>query len=197
MAQNDGDDVHAHAHAHLHHQPQDLPQVLVIRPPLSFSNFQSQYSHKFQFLKAWESPLPLDQFLTTHANSVQALLSIVSYPVTACVLCLLPSLRLIVTPSAGLNHIDLDECRSRGIRVANAGNLNSEDVADVAVGLLIDLLRKISAADRYVRQGLWASTGDYPLGSKVIFLFTLFIFISIFLFILYTIYLFYENCLTL
>nr|XP_023928506.1 glyoxylate/hydroxypyruvate reductase HPR3-like [Quercus suber]XP_023928507.1 glyoxylate/hydroxypyruvate reductase HPR3-like [Quercus suber] len=165
MAHHDGDDVHAHAH--LHHQPQDLPQVLVIRPPLSFSNFQSQYSHKFQFLKAWESPLPLDQFLTTHANSVQAMLSTISYPVTARVLRLLPSLRLIVTPSAGLNHIDLDECRSRGIRVANAGNWNSEDVADVAVGLLIDLLRKISAADRYVKQGLWASTGDYPLGSKL------------------------------
>ena len=129
MAHHDGDDVHARAH--LHHQPQDLPQVLVIRPPLSFSNFQSQYSHKFQFLKAWESPLPLDQFLTTHANSVQAMLSTVSYSVTACVLRLLPSLRLglMVTPSAGLNHVDLDECCSRGIRVANAGNLNSEDVS--------------------------------------------------------------------
>ena len=66
--------------------------------------------------------------VATHANSVQAMLSTVCYPVTACVLYLLPSLRLIVTPSAGLNHIDLDECRSRGIRVANAGNLNSEDV---------------------------------------------------------------------
>ncbi|KAL0002618.1 hypothetical protein SO802_016399 [Lithocarpus litseifolius] len=77
------------------------------------------------------------------------MLSTVSYPVTACVLRLLPSLRLIVSPSAGLNHIDLDECRSRGIRVTNAGNLNSEDVADVDVGLLIDLLRKISAADRW------------------------------------------------
>ena len=129
MAHHDGDDVHARAH--LHHQPQDLPQVLVIRPPLSFSNFQSQYSHKFQFLKAGESPLPLDQFLTNHANSVQAMLSTVSYSVTACVLRLLPSLRLglMVTPSAGLNHVDLDECCSRGIRVANAGNLNSEDVS--------------------------------------------------------------------
>lgn len=45
----------------------------------------------------------------------------------------------------------------------------SEDVADMAVGLLIDVLRKVSAADRYVRKGLWAAKGDYPLGSKVFF----------------------------
>lgn len=45
----------------------------------------------------------------------------------------------------------------------------SDDVADMAVGLLIDVLRKVSAADRYVRKGLWAAKGDYPLGSKVFF----------------------------
>ena len=45
----------------------------------------------------------------------------------------------------------------------------SEDVADMAVALLIDVLRKVSAADRYVRQRLWATKGDFPLGSKVFF----------------------------
>jgi hydroxypyruvate reductase 2 len=40
-------------------------------------------------------------------------------------------------------------------------------VADHAVGLLIDVLRKVSEADRYVRRGLWPVQGDYPLGSKV------------------------------
>jgi hydroxypyruvate reductase 2 len=44
----------------------------------------------------------------------------------------------------------------------------SADVADMAVGLLIDVLRKVSASDRYVRQGLWAAKGNYPLGSKVL-----------------------------
>ena len=48
-----------------------------------------------------------------------------------------------------------------------ACNVFSDDGADAAVGLLIDVLRKITASDRYVRQGLWVSKGDYPLGSKV------------------------------
>ncbi|KAL6124338.1 hypothetical protein ACLB2K_076851 [Fragaria x ananassa] len=37
----------------------------------------------------------------------------------------------------------------------------------MAVGLFIDVMRKISASNRYVRDGLWATRGDYPLGSKI------------------------------
>ncbi|KAL4621717.1 hypothetical protein ACB092_06G249500 [Castanea dentata] len=146
-----------------------LPQVLVVRPPESFSLYQSQCSHKFHFLKAWESPLPLDQFLSTHARNVQAMLSCGIFPIKADLLCHLPSLRLVVTPSSGLNHIDLSECRRRGVTVAYAGSVASCDVADLAVGLRIDVLRKISVADRYVKQGLWASKTSYPipLGSKL------------------------------
>ncbi|KAL5058423.1 hypothetical protein RYX36_030027 [Vicia faba] len=47
-----------------------------------------------------------------------------------------------------------DTCKSRGIRVANLGSVYSEDVADVAVALLIGVvtkITKISAADRFVR----------------------------------------------
>ncbi|KAL3738694.1 hypothetical protein ACJRO7_020124 [Eucalyptus globulus] len=47
------------------------------------------------------------------------------------------------------------------------GDAYSEDVADLAVGLLIDVLRKVSASDRYVRRGLWSSGAEFALGSKV------------------------------
>lgn len=60
---------------------------------------------------------------------------------------------MVVTTSAGLNQIDIPECRRRGIKIANAGYVYSADVADMAVGLLIDVLRKVSASDRYVSKG--------------------------------------------
>ena len=47
-----------------------------------------------------------------------------------------------------------------------AGDLFSEDVADMAVGLLIDVMRRISAADRYVRGQSACGQWDFPLGSK-------------------------------
>jgi hydroxypyruvate reductase 2 len=143
------------------------PKVLVLEPPPVFKYHEDKLSQKFHFLKAWDSPLPLDQFLTTHAHSVQAILSHGTCPVTTSTIRLLPSLGLIVTTSSGLNQIDLQECRRRGVSVAYAGSLFSADVADIAVGLLIDALRKISAGNRYVTQGLWANNGDFSLGSKV------------------------------
>ncbi|KAB1218839.1 Glyoxylate/hydroxypyruvate reductase HPR3 [Morella rubra] len=151
-------------------QSQGRPHVLVLNllPIFKISSDSDAFSEKFHLLKAWESPLPLDQFLTTHARSVQAILcSGIGPPITADIIRLLPSIRLIVTTSAGLNHIDVTECRRRGISIANAGDAFSEDVADMAVGLLIDVLRKVSASDRYVRQGLWPMKGEYPLGSKL------------------------------
>ncbi|KAK7851839.1 glyoxylate/hydroxypyruvate reductase HPR3 [Quercus suber] len=149
-------------------QSHDLPQVIVLHPPPVFNYFKDLFSKKFHLLKAWESSLPRHEFLTNHAHSAQAMLcSGTGPPISADIIRLLPSLSLVVTTSAGLNHIDLTECRNRGISIANAGEVFSEDVADLAVGLLIDVFRKVSASDRYVRHGLWATKGDYPLGSKL------------------------------
>ncbi|KAL6582646.1 hypothetical protein OROMI_004724 [Orobanche minor] len=71
---------------------------------------------------------------------------------------------LIVTASASINHIDLIECCSRGIDVANTANFFFVDVSDLAVGLLLNVLRKISAGNLYVGNRLWHKQGSYPLG---------------------------------
>ncbi|XP_061996026.1 glyoxylate/hydroxypyruvate reductase HPR3-like [Rosa rugosa] len=146
----------------------ELPTVLILRQSGFIGLMEPKLSQKFNLLKSWDSPLPQDQFLTTHARSVQALISSVNGPpITAQILHLLPSLKLIATTSAGIDHVDLAECRRCGVAVANAGKAFAEDAADSAVGLFIDVMRKISASNRYVRDGLWATRGDYPLGSKI------------------------------
>ncbi|GMJ00354.1 Hydroxyphenylpyruvate reductase 3, hydroxypyruvate reductase 3 [Hibiscus trionum] len=50
---------------------------------------------------------------------------------------------------------------------AAAGKAFSPDVADLAVALLIDVLRRVSAGFRYVRGGLWTRNGEFPLGFKL------------------------------
>jgi hydroxypyruvate reductase 2 len=152
-----------------HKAQQDFPKVLILKPISFLAHVGERHvaSNKFTFLKAYESSLPLHQFLSTHSPSIKAILSSVGTPITADILQLLPEVGVVVTTSVGLNQVDLPECRRRGIKVANAGSVFSDDVADFAVGLLIDVLRKVSASDGYVRKGLWATKGDYPLGSKV------------------------------
>ncbi|KAL6126041.1 hypothetical protein ACLB2K_074092 [Fragaria x ananassa] len=92
--------------------PSELPTVLVLSRSPTITLLEPTCSQKFNFLKAWDSPLPQDQFLTTHAGSVQALIATVhGDPITAQILQSLPSLKFITTTSAGLDHVDLAECQ--------------------------------------------------------------------------------------
>lgn len=144
-----------------------LPKVLLYGPPSLSSIIKPHPSHNFQILNL-PSSLPLHQFLPTHASSIHAVVTTdVSFLVNADLIGLLPSLRLVVTGSAGTDHVDLSECRRRGIQVASAGNLYSDDVADLAVALLIDVTWKISAADTNFRRRLQPPSWDFPSSSKV------------------------------
>lgn len=147
----------------------NLPKVFLHGPPEFSIILQPNPSHNFHILNPSSLP-PLPQFLSLnphHASSIAAIVCTGGYTVNADVLQLLPALRLVCTPSAGTDHIDLSECRHRGIQVAGAGNLFSEDVADMAVALLIDVSRKISAADRFLRRQVQNASWNFPLGSKV------------------------------
>ncbi|XP_054789961.1 glyoxylate/hydroxypyruvate reductase HPR3-like [Prosopis cineraria] len=151
-------------------RPGDLPQVLVLGPPISFPFIKSLYSHKFHFLDPNTSSLPLHQFLTADGRdpaSIRAILSGAKSPVSPEILRLLPSLGLVVSCSAGLDHIDLAECCRRGIQVTSARNVYSEDVADMAVGLLIDVGANISAAARRVRSQVTSGAFHFPTSFKL------------------------------
>ncbi|GJW15646.1 glyoxylate/hydroxypyruvate reductase HPR3-like protein [Tanacetum coccineum] len=126
----------------------------------------------FQFDLSWVSGIctpvePSDPSHQTHQPSARVILAIGPIPLTSAHMGQYPSLECVVATSAGVNRIDLEECRRRGIRVTNAGNAFSEDGADYAIGLLLDVYRLLSASDRYVRTGLWHKNGFYPLGNSL------------------------------
>lgn len=146
-----------------------LPQVLLLKRPPAFKLFGDDFfsSQHFRYLKAYESDLLLHEFLSLHAQSVQAILLSGTGAVSSDVLQRTPSVKVVVTTYAGLDLIDLDECRRREIVVTNVGSIGADDVADTAVGLLVDAFRKVSSADRFVRQKLWAVNGEYHIACKV------------------------------
>lgn len=87
--------------------------------------------------------------------------------VTADVMDRLPNLRAIVNFGVGYDANDVDEARRRGIPIANTPDVLDDCVADAAVGLVIDVMRGLSAADRFVRRGDWAAGHRYPLTRRV------------------------------
>ena len=79
----------------------------------------------------------------------------------------LPQLGAIVNFGVGYDTTDVDAAAARGIGVSNTPDVLTDCVADTAVGLMIDVMRQFSAADRYVRAGRWPVDGNYPLTRQV------------------------------
>ncbi|KAA1418426.1 2-hydroxyacid dehydrogenase [Mumia zhuanghuii] len=79
----------------------------------------------------------------------------------------LPSLELVASYGVGLDHVDLDAAAARGVTVSHTPGVLDDCVADLAVGALLDVRRRISAGDRHVRSGAWTAGDPYPLGRRL------------------------------
>jgi lactate dehydrogenase-like 2-hydroxyacid dehydrogenase len=77
----------------------------------------------------------------------------------------LPDLQAIVNFGVGYDTIDLAEARKRGIAVSNTPDVLTDCVADTALALLLDVFRRISQADAFLRAGSWL-TGSFPLATR-------------------------------
>jgi lactate dehydrogenase-like 2-hydroxyacid dehydrogenase len=78
----------------------------------------------------------------------------------------LPKLEIISCFGVGVDAVDLDAAKQRGIIVTNTPDVLNECVADLAMGLTVATLRRISLGDRFVRSGGWLK-GALPLAHKV------------------------------
>jgi lactate dehydrogenase-like 2-hydroxyacid dehydrogenase len=73
-----------------------------------------------------------------------------------------PKLEIISAFGVGYDHVDAAYARDHNIMVTNTPDVLTEEVADIAMGLLIATLREFIKADRYLRSGLW-QTQQFPL----------------------------------
>lgn len=78
----------------------------------------------------------------------------------------LPRLEIVAVNGIGTDAVDLVHAQARGIQVTVTPDVLTDDVADLAIGLLIATARRICMADRFVRAGQWGRQG-LPLASKV------------------------------
>jgi lactate dehydrogenase-like 2-hydroxyacid dehydrogenase len=87
--------------------------------------------------------------------------------IDAAVMQRLPKLKLVSCFGVGVDAIDLDYCRAHGIAVTNTPDVLTDDVADLAVALMLASLRQVVTADRWVRNGDWVRRGSMPLAQTV------------------------------
>ncbi len=78
----------------------------------------------------------------------------------------LPALEIISVMGVGYDGIDVAAAKAQNVIVTHTPNVLNDDVADLAIGLMLCAARQLPAADRFVRAGLWPQ-GPMPLARKM------------------------------
>lgn len=108
-----------------------------------------------------------DGLLASRGKHCAAVIARGSNGVNAALMERLPRLKIIANFGVGYERVDLAAATSRGIVVTNTPDVLTDCVADMAVGLLIDVARQISASDRFIRAKRWPGSHVYPLTRSV------------------------------
>jgi len=66
-----------------------------------------------------------------------------------------PKLKLVIRGGVGLDNVDKEACRARGIKVLNTPGASSNAVAELALGLMIGAMRNIQKAHHQMKGGKW------------------------------------------
>jgi lactate dehydrogenase-like 2-hydroxyacid dehydrogenase len=124
-------------------------------------SFEDELAARYEIPKLPDGP-GRAEFLAEHAADIRVVLTNGHPGVDADTIAALPNLEVIVNNGAGVDSIDLEAAKRRGIGVSNTPDVLSDTVADTALGLILMTLRRFGAADRYVRAGRWARDGPFP-----------------------------------
>lgn len=100
------------------------------------------------------------------APRIQAIAASGESKVSAELIAQLPALKLISVMGVGYDGIDVAAALARGVKVTHTPDVLNDDVADLALGLMLATARNLVVADQHVRQGRWPS-GPLPLGRKL------------------------------
>jgi hydroxypyruvate reductase len=136
------------------------PELLVTAP--IYAPTLAELEQEYTVHRLWTAP-DREALLRRVANGVRG---VVTGGLVGCsreLMDALPRLEIVACFGNPRGTVDLARARERGIVATNTPDSISAAVADLAVGLMIAVMRRICASDRYVRAGKWRE-GPAPVG---------------------------------
>jgi D-3-phosphoglycerate dehydrogenase len=79
-----------------------------------------------------------------------------------------PNLKIISKYGVGLNNIDLEACKKRGISIGWSGGVNKLSVAEMALGFMLMFARNLYMTSNELKSGTWNKSGGFQLSGKTI-----------------------------
>lgn len=113
--------------------------------------------------RLWQAPDP-EARLAELRNNITAIVSTAFFGASGKVIRAFPNLEIISHFGVGYDNVDVAAAKERGIVVTNTPDVLTDDTADMGMGLLLAVFRRLVEGDIYVRSGQWAKKGAMPLG---------------------------------
>jgi lactate dehydrogenase-like 2-hydroxyacid dehydrogenase len=129
------------------------PQVLQLNPIL-IPEINEELAARYTVHRYFETSDP-ERWLREHGASIDAVITGGHTGISRAMLEQLPAVKIVAVNGVGTDAVDLAYCRGRGLPVTATLGALTEDVADLAIGLLIAACRNLCAGDRFVRDGQW------------------------------------------
>ncbi|MEX0746675.1 MAG: D-glycerate dehydrogenase [Rhodothermales bacterium] len=125
---------------------------VVVTRPIPLAGLASLSEHDV-VVHDFGSTRPSEKQLIEIGRDADALITLLSDPITRHVLEGCPNLKIVAQYAVGYDNIDLPAAKELGIAVTNTPGVLTDATADFAFALLLAAARKIPAGDRYVREG--------------------------------------------
>lgn len=129
------------------------PEILMVVPMPTV--VMERLEARYVVHRLWEAE-DRPRFLAEVGPRVRAVVTIGPHGCAEDVIAAAPGLELIASYGVGTDALDLAGAARRGIRVTNTPEVLNDAVAELAIGLMIALCRRIPQADRFVREGRWS-----------------------------------------
>ena len=104
--------------------------------------------------------------LASHGEQIRVAVCSGRFGVDSELMAQLPNLEAIINFGVGYDATDTQQATERGIAISNTPDVLNDCVADTALGLYLSTLRSLGAAERFVRDGSWASGQNFPLATR-------------------------------
>jgi len=140
------------------------PEIIITGP--IYPKTQEILEREFACHRLYEAP-DRAAFLKALAPRVRGLATFGPWGADRALMDALPKLEIISNFGVGVDAIDVAAAKARGIIVTNTPDVLNDCVADTAIALVLNTLRRFPQAENYLRSGYWASRGAYPLTTAV------------------------------
>lgn len=136
------------------------PEIILVTK--IYARTQERLEKEFTCHKLYEAG-DRAAFLNELAPRVRGLATFGAGGADAALMDALPKLEIISNFGVGVDAIDLDAAKQRKIIVTNTPDVLNDCVADTAMALTLNVLRRFPQAEAYLRAGKWAAQGAFPL----------------------------------